>query len=127
MEIDKLIHTIQNIRYFTNWHVWIYIYYVTSIPESRLQHGNSKAVVQTLKRHTHIHLPSLYALGEIQWPSWRAVQMISQAREVCNVCPSALVFSRLCDCTIMFTLGPETPHNSIRDDCTSAKKRSVKT
>uniref|UniRef100_A0A4W5KIJ9 Xaa-Pro dipeptidase n=1 Tax=Hucho hucho TaxID=62062 RepID=A0A4W5KIJ9_9TELE len=51
-------------------------------------------------------------LGESPSPSRRAVQMISQAREVCSLNPSALVFSRLCECTIMFTPGPETPYNS---------------
>ena len=52
--------------------------------------------------------------------------MISQAREVGNVSPSALVFDRVCECTIMFTPGPETPHNSICVDCTSAKKSQPK-
>jgi hypothetical protein len=48
--------------------------------------------------------------------------MIRQTMDVCNVSPSALVFSRVCKCTIMFTQGPEPPHNSICNDCTSAKK-----
>ena len=86
----------------------------------------TRAAVQTFKRYTLVHLPSPYALGGIPVAIWRAVQMISQAREVCNISPSALVFSRLCECTIMFTPGPETLHNSIHYDCTSAKKSQRK-
>ena len=51
----------------------------------------SLAAVQTLKRHTLVHLPSPHALGESLSHSWRVLQMISQAREVRNVSPSPLV------------------------------------
>jgi hypothetical protein len=86
----------------------------------------SPAAFQTHKRHTLLHLPSPYALGGILAAILPLVQTISQAREVGNVNPSALVCDRVCECTILFTLGPETPLKSISDDCTSAKKSQPK-
>ena len=106
----------------------IYTLYMVSVPTRPYLHVTAlvygrQAAVQTLKRHTVVHLCFIHYAPS---PSWRAVQMISQAREVCNVSPSALVFSRLCECTIMFTPGPETPHFSNCEDCTSAQKSQRK-
>jgi hypothetical protein len=88
-----------------------------SVTHAHLTHWLRFKLIKDTPSSTY---PRLMHLGEYPSPSRRAVQMISQAREVCNVSPSALVFSRVC--TIMFIPGNETPHNSIRDDCTSAKK-----
>jgi hypothetical protein len=89
-----------------------------AVKQFKISLKKARAAVQTLKRH-----PRPLALEESPSPSWRVVQMISQAGEVCNLSPSALLFSRLCECTIMFTSGPETAHNSICDGCTSKKSQ----
>lgn len=50
------------------------------------------------------------------------VEMINQTRELRNVNPSALVIDKSLRVYNSVHSAPETPHSSIRDDCTSTKK-----